>query len=434
VAGRIQSVAVIGGGPAGSTVAALLAKRGIRVGLFSRGRPKPPLIGESTVPALVPILRELGVEEEVASYSVFKPGATFTVQSGERLEIDFDEVHGRVPGYAYNVPRDRFDASLLDVCAKNGAQIFEATARLERVPGGDARSDHVPGSDARPERSRLRLSSETLAQTDGFFATTPDFIIDATGRTRLIPRLLDLPEKAGDRRDTALFAHCTGVRIDSQGHVHTDRLERGWCWRIPLGDRVSVGVVVEPTALQKFGDRPDEQFDAICRSDPQLANKTVGAERVTPVLKFTNYQLATQQGIGPGWALVGDCLGFIDPVFSSGVFLAMDGAKKLADALLAGSPRALERYDRHQRRHIEAWRQAVDYFYDGRFVAMLRLRNQPHENWIGRIVSPHAAKHLPRVFTGESTARLYERSLLAVMMKYGLYALEDPDWARWRID
>jgi hypothetical protein len=121
-------------------------------------------------------------------------------------------------------------------------------------------------------------------------------------------------------------------------------------------------------------------------------------------------------------------------VFSSGVFLALDGARNLANALLAGSARALEHYDRRQRRHIEAWRQAVGYFYDARFFAMLRLRNQPHENWIGRILNPHAATHLPRVFTGESTARFYDRNLLAAMMNYGLGALEDPDWARWRID
>lgn len=404
-------------------MAALLARRGIRVGLFSRGRPKPPLIGESTVPALVPILRELGVEEEVASYSVFKPGATFSVHPGESLAIDFDEVRGRAPGYAYNVPRDRFDVSLLDVCAKNGTQIFDATARLEKLPG----------SDARAERARVRLSPETLAETDGFFATPPDFIVDATGRTRLIPRVLGLPERQGDRRDTALFAHCTGVRIDREGHVHTDRLERGWGWRIPLPDRVSVGVVIDPAALQEFGDRPDAQFDAIRRSDPTLIESVGRAERITPVLKFTNYQLTARRAIGPGWALVGDCLGFIDPVFSSGVYLAMDGAQRLAAALLNGSANALERYDRRQRRHVEAWRQAVGYFYDGRFFAMLRLRNQSHENWMGRIVSPHAASHLPRVFTGESTARVYDRNLLAAMMRFGLGALEDPDWARWRI-
>ena len=375
------------------------------------------------MPALIPILRELGVEDEVASYSVFKPGATFTVHPGERLVIDFDEVRGRAPGYAYNVLRDRFDATLLDVCAKNGTQIFETTARLKRVPGNDVRG----------EGSRVRLTRATLAETDGFFATPPDFIVDASGRSRMIPRILGLPERTGNRRDTALFAHCRGVPIDNEGHVHTDRLERGWSWRIPLVDRVSIGVVIDPTALQALGDHADEQFDAICQSDPQLAKTAGCAERITPVLKFTNYQLTVRRGIGPGWALVGDCLGFIDPVFSSGVFLAMDGAKRLAEALLEGSSSALERYDRRQRRHIEAWHQAVGYFYDGRFFAMLRLRNQPHDNWIGRLVSPHAATHLPRVFTGESTARFYERNLLAAMMKYGLGSLEDPNWARWQI-
>jgi len=85
-------------------------------------------------------------------------------------------------------------------------------------------------------------------------------------------------------------------------------------------------------------------------------------------------------------------------------------------------------------RATEAWREAVGYFYDGRFFAMLRLRGQPHDNWIGRIVSPHASAHLPRVFTGESTAGVYDRNLLALMMRFGLRALEDPDWKRWPVD
>ena len=321
---RLQSVAVIGGGPAGTTLVALLARRGIRVGLFSRSRPEPPLIGESTVPAIVPILRELGIEEEVASYSVFKPGATFTVNRDELLQIDFDQVRGRVPGYAYNVPRDRFDATLLDLCAKSGAQLFDTPARLER------------GSDrgAKPGDTRLRLSDETLRETGGFFSESPDFIVDASGRLRVIPRLLDLPERTGDRRDTALFAHCTGVPIDSEGHIHTDRLEHGWCWRIPLIGRVSVGLVIQPSVLKRLGDRTDEQFDSMLRLDPQLAPIMGGAERITPVLKFTNYQLSTRRGIGRNWALVGDCLGFIDPVFSSGLFLAMDGAQRKAIPLI----------------------------------------------------------------------------------------------------
>ena len=106
---------------------------------------------------------------------------------------------------------------------------------------------------------------------------------------------------------------------------------------------------------------------------------------------------------------------------------------QLADAIATGTDAALRRYDRDQRRHIAAWQTVVDYFYDGRFYAMLRLRNQPHDNWIGRLLGPHLGRHLPRVFTGESTASRYDPRLLQLVMKYSLGVLEDPDWARWRI-
>ena len=408
-------VAVVGDGPAGATVATLLARGGARVGLFSRGRPEGPLIGESLVPAVVPILRELGVEDEIRSYSVFKPGATFTVGSEESFEIDFDAVHGRVPGYAYNVPRDRFDATVLRACEQAGVRIFHEPGRIE------------PGSSG-AEGSRLRLTDATLAATDGFFgAAQPDWIIDATGRTRTVPRLLDLPTRTGERRDTALFAHLEGVAIDRPGHIHTDRLDHGWCWRIPLPDRVSLGIVADPTVLRTLGDRPEEQYDAVLRGDPQLSKWAGGARRLTRVVKFTNYQLTTDRCTGPGWALVGDCFGFIDPVFSSGLFLAMDGASRLAAAIRVGTPAALSRYEKRHRSHVDAWRQVASYFYDGRFYGMLRLREQPHDNVIGRIINPHASKHLPRVFTGESTNRFYDRFLLDLVMKH---ALAFDDWER----
>ena len=412
---------MVGDGPAATTLATLLARQGKRVGLFSRGERQSPLIGESTVPALVPILQLLGVEDEVRAYSVFKPGATFTVGSDESLEIDFDEVHGRVPGYAFNVPRDRFDETLLDRCLKTGAKLFRTPARLEAKAGESGPA------------ARVRLTDACLEQTDGFFAGQPDFIVDASGRNRSIPTLLDLPTTTGARKDHALFAHCDNVPIDKQGHIHTDRLEHGWCWRIPLPNHVSMGFVVRPSRLRELAGRPEQQYDALLREDPELARIAGHAKRVSGVIRFTNYQLSTHIGVGPGWALVGDSLGFVDPVFSSGLFLAMDGAVKLADAIAKGTDAALRRYDHNQRRHIRAWQTVVDYFYDGRFYAMLRLRDQPHDNWIGRVLGPHLGRHLPRVFTGESTAGRYDQRLLKLVMDYSLGVLEDPDWSRWQI-
>jgi flavin-dependent dehydrogenase len=418
---QLDRIAVIGDGPAATTLATLLARRGKRVGLFSRGERHSPLIGESTVPALIPILQRLGVEDEVRSYSVYKPGATFTLGRDESLELDFDEVRGRVPGYAFNVPRDRFDATLLDACARSGAQLFRTAGRVETANGQSGPT------------SRVRLTDACIDETDRFFDGQPDFIVDASGRNRAIPTLLDLPTRAGARRDHALFAHCEGVPIDKAGHIHTDRLEHGWCWRIPLPGRVSMGFVINPSRLREMSNRPEQQYDALLHEDPEVARIAGQAKRVSDVVRFTNYQLSTQLGIGPGWALVGDSLGFVDPVFSSGLFLAMDGAVKLADAIATGTDAALRRYDRDQRRHISAWQTVVDYFYDGRFYAMLRLRNQPHDNWIGRLLGPHLGRHLPRVFTGESTASRYDPRLLQLVMKYSLGVLEDPDWARWRI-
>jgi flavin-dependent dehydrogenase len=396
---RARSIAVIGAGPAGATLATLLARAGFRVAVFSRTSSNPLVVGESLVPAVVPLLRLLGVEDEVRDYSVYKPGATFVVDRDCTIQISFDEVSSRIPGYAYNVPRDRFDATLRALCERSGVRILEAGAQLECVPG----SQNERGD------PRVRLGPEALASASECLGGPPDFVVDASGRSRLLARLLDLPSYGQDRRDTALFAHCEGVVLDHPGHVHSDRLEHGWCWRIPLRGRVSLGIVAEPAVFRSLGEKPEEQYDAFLRTDPHLKRMFEGARRLTPVVRYGNYQLTTLRGVGDGWALVGDAFGFIDPVFSSGLFLAMDGARILAHAIRAGTPAALRRYERHHLRHIEAWRRAIGYFYDGRFFALFRVREQARTRGFGRLIDRHVGKHVARIFTGEATTARYSR-------------------------
>jgi len=413
---RIRSVAVVGDGPAGTTLATLLARDGIRVGLFSRGRPQGLVVGESLLPAAIPILRELGIEDEVRSYSELKPGATFWLRDGEAIGFSFADSAGRLPGYAYNVPRDRFDATLIDVCRASGAHIFDGRARIEPDPAG---------------AGRVRIDPSDGDRVRDFFGGAPDWIVDATGRSRQIARLLELPTRTGDRGDIALFAHCEGVEIENPGHVHMDHLQRGWCWRIPLPDRVSLGIVVGADALAHFGGSLADQYDAYVQADPHLKSITASARRVSPVMKYGNYQLTTLQGVGDGWVLVGDALGFVDPIFSSGLFLAMDGARSLARALRAGTPQALRRYGERQRRHLEAWQRVASYYYDGRLFELVRLGRPEKPNWIGRWINPHITTRISRILTGESTTGPYSPRLLDFLVTHGLRG-EEPGALRIR--
>jgi flavin-dependent dehydrogenase len=412
----IRSVAVIGGGPAGSYLAERLASAGLRVALLTRSKHPPLVVGESLVPAIVPFLRDLAIEDEVASYSTYKPGATFTLNPGDELFFTFAEVPSAITNYSYNVPRDRFDASFLDAARRAGAAVFDVSARVETDGSG-------------PE-ARVRLSDATLAALGGWFegwsgqyepGSAPDLVVDASGRARLLASALDLASEPGPRKDTALFAHLEGVPLRRAGDVHTDRLERGWCWRIPLPGRTSVGIVAPTEHIQKFGDTIEDQYEGLLRKDPLTTVWAGGAKRLTPVVKYNNYQLTTLAGYGPDWALVGDAFGFIDPVFSSGLLVGLDGARLLARTILRGTPRAWQRYEAHVIDHLAAWRRIVDYYYDGRLFTLFRVGAIVEKTPIGGLVNRHFMRHMPRIFTGEATTRLYSRKLLDFMCRYGLY-------------
>lgn len=397
----------------GASLATYLARAGVRVVVFHKAKRPPIIVGESLVPAIVPFLRRLGVEEQVKSFSIFKPGATFVLTTDSDISFRFDEALGAEVDYSYNTPRDQFDAAILQAAKDAGAVVIEATASLERVGSSD----------------RVQLAGKSLELAVEALGGKPDFIVDAGGRSRVIGDLLGIPFVEGPRKDTALHAHMKGVPLVVEGNVHTDRLTRGWCWRIPLPGCVSIGLVVPSEHLARFGSSTEEQFAGTLREEPILAQWSQGAELVSPIVKYTNYQQRSVRGVGDGWATVGDAYGFIDPVFSSGLLVGMQGASELAKALLSGSERSMKRYDEYVLYNLTVWQRLVDYYYDGSLFTLFKIGQYKSQQRGWKILNRHFGRHMPRVFTGEATRSRYSVGMVDFMVKYATYGHNCADLA-----
>ena len=401
--GKIKSVAILGGGPAASTLAVLLAREQIRVAIFYLPKRAPLIVGESLVPAVIPILRRLGVEDEVRGYGLYKPGATINLSDTVNFSFVFANIRGPLPTYAYNVPRDKFDDTLLNAARKAGVKIVEAPANAEKIPGTD----------------KIKLTDETLAASENYFSGQPDLIVDATGRVRLLPKLLGISAREGGRKDTALHAHVDSTHLDYAGHVHTTRLDHGWSWRILLQGRVSVGMVIGSEHLPKFGATKEERYDNLLKQDSVLMKVTKGAKRITPVMEYTNYQLVSERMFGENWALVGDTAGFIDPVFSSGLFLGMEGATLLASAITKGSDGAFKKYQEECSHHLKCWHEIAEYFYDGRLFNSVAVGEKMEMKYpFVRLMSPWYRNHFGKVFTGAASNSNFSIGMLRWVVNY----------------
>ena len=350
-------VAVIGGGPAGSTAAALLARSGADVVIFDEGNRPEVIAGESLVPGVIPILRRLGIEDQVAQIGVRKPGVTFYSAGGRAFAFGFDSLPGKYPPYAYNVPRPEFDKLLFGSALGSGARSIAAKAIITA------------------EGTRLHLAPESLSLVSRWKGKQPDLVVDATGRRRLSANLLMIGSKTGPRRDVAHFAHYEGFQAESPaGQVLINHLDRGWSWRIPLRGRMSFGIVLDQKAAASLGREPAERLDAAMRGDAQISGAIKNVRRISEPQTYGNYQLISDQGSGSNWAAVGDAFGFVDPMLSPGMMIAMQGAVILENSLSRlPMDQALASYAAKLTGLLEAWMHFIAYFYDGRIFLM-------HEN------------------------------------------------------
>ena len=311
-------VLVIGGGPAGSTVATLLARKGWRVTLLEKARHPRFHIGESLLPMNMPILERLGVLEQVREIGVLKLGADFPIDDGSYNSFPFKHALKPGHGHAFHVKREEFDQLLFEHARREGVDAREQV-KVERVElDGDAPVVHARG-------------------VDGPLEFRPRYLVDASGRDAFLGGKLGLKRRNARHQSAALFSHYTGVERrpgDDAGNVSIIRHPFGWLWLIPLRDGVtSVGAVCSPEYLRQRRGDSEGFLQQTLDSVPAAAERMRYAVRIAPVHATGNYAYDCSAMSGPGWMLLGDAWSFVDPMFSSGVFLAMNGAERGADAI-----------------------------------------------------------------------------------------------------
>lgn len=417
--GKPHVIAIIGAGPAGSALACLLALRGMKPVVFDDDKRPALLVGESLIPSVIPVLRKLGIEERVAAFSVLKPGASFFHGGGTRIHFRFRKRGGKNPGYAYNVPRPQFDKLLRDRAIELGATFVDSRAALLKSEN--------------PARD-LELAPESLALAG--LSEHPDWLIDGTGRSRLFARALGLPSRRGSRSDVAHFAHFENFEHDEAepGQVIISVLKNGWSWRIPLQGKLSVGIVIDKEAAKKLGDTPERRLENAIDSEPLLREKGRNARRITDVMTYTNYQLISDHGHGNGWIMLGDAFGFVDPMLSPGLFMALESAMLLDTLVFAKgtpTPRHLDRYCSELRSWHESWQELIEYFYNGNILRMYEAGSKLAEGKKplnpAKLMERHMSRVIASMAAGVGTRSAYNRSLLKHSSKHLIWDVADAE-------
>jgi flavin-dependent dehydrogenase len=366
-------VVVIGGGPAGSTAATLLARRGHKVIALEKARHPRFHIGESLLPMNLPVFERLGVLEKVHALGVFKAGADFEADNERGYNTyAFARALGNSPPHAFQVWRQDFDKMLYDHARESGADAREGQEVLRVEQNGpretllDVRSD-----DGREYRIQAR------------------YVVDASGRDAFLSGKLKLRRKNDQHQSAAIFGHFRGAETragEDAGNISIYSFEHGWMWMIPLpGGVMSVGAVCRPEYLKQRKGRTVEFLLDTLKMSPAMWKRVEHAELVGNEVRVTgNYSYDSTTMGGPGWILVGDAFAFLDPVFSSGVYLAMSGAEQAAevvDIALREPAREVALLRRLEKRQRAGMARFSFFIYRFNGPVMQQMFRQPRNVW-----------------------------------------------------
>jgi flavin-dependent dehydrogenase len=323
---------VIGGGPSGSTTAALVADAGYRVLLLERDVEPRRKVGESLMPETYWVFERLGVLDAMKkSPFVQKVGVQFVSSSGkESSPFLFTRHDPRECSRTWHVERAKFDQFLLENAAKKGVEVRRGARVLEVV----FENDRAVG---------VRVGEPASAGGAPNEIIRANVIVDAAGQAGVLGSRFGLRNPNPKFRKTAIWGHFRGSRRDviDDGVMTVcfrTQSNNSWFWHIPLAnDVVSIGVVGDADYFFRPGaGTPDEVFATEVADCPAIAKRLEGTEKVAGLDVVKEYSYATQRASGDGWVLVGDSWGFIDPIYSSGVWFALKSGQLAADAIIEG--------------------------------------------------------------------------------------------------
>ncbi len=367
-------VAIIGGGPAGAAAAAWLARSGHRAIVFERDHFPRFHIGESLLASVNDVLKAIGIEEAVR-HAGFpqKWGATFlTADGGIERYADFADAPGVAMPQTWQVPRATFDDLLLRHAASIGADVRQG----HRVLSVDFDADGVTLT---VQDDRGSPSQRTRAKV----------VIDASGRGSVLSRRFNLRIDEPKLANLAVFSHYSGVARATGRRAGDIRIvarpDLGWFWLIPISDELmSVGVVLPRSAALAFrGFEPPDLLDRSIAETPAVARLLAPARREWPVRVEKDFSFGSRAYAGDRWLLVGDAGSFLDPVFSTGVAIALESgleaARAVAQGLDAGdlSAARFSRFDRRQHQRYRSFRRFVLGFYTSEFRDLFFAEDPP---------------------------------------------------------
>lgn len=362
-------VVIIGAGPSGSVAAALLAQRGFKVLVLEKQRFPRFSIGESLLAQSLELIKDAGMLEAVqAAGFQYKNGAAFAC-NGDYAQFNFAEKSSPGFGFTYQVPRADFDQLLINEAVRMGAEVrYEVeivAANFDGTPTLTAR--HTDGSEE---------------------AITARFVLDASGFGRTLPRLLDLETPSDLPVRNALFTQIwdripSGAFDRQKIRVTTHPRHRDvWFWLIPFSNgKASIGVVGSEAFIDRYGSNYDDALWALHREDPELAELLKDAKQVFPARLLRGFSANVKAMTGPGYALLGNAAEFLDPVFSSGVTIAMKSAQMAADLLqrqLQGGETIdwVTEFEAPLRVGVETFRGFVEGWYDGSLQDVIYYKRQ----------------------------------------------------------